>query len=75
MFLAMRGNGGQGWGTHYDTVGPTFAQASFARKFFYMAVVPQMTAWIGWTVVVGSIIGIIAFAIARRGKQAAPAAV
>jgi len=73
MFLAMRGSGGQGWGTHYDAVDSMFAHASFARKFFYMAVVPQMTAWIGWTVVVGSVIGIIAFAIVRQRKQAAPA--
>jgi hypothetical protein len=75
MFLAMRGNGGQGWGTHYDAVDPMFAQASFAAKFFHVAILPQMTAWIGWTVVVGSITGVIAVAVARRGKQEAPAAV
>jgi hypothetical protein len=75
MFLAMRGNGGQGWGTHYDAVDPMFAHAAFARKFFYMAILPQMTMWIVWTVVLGSIIGIIAVAVARRGKQAAPVAV
>jgi hypothetical protein len=75
MFIAMRGNGGQGWGTHYDVVAPMFAHASFARKFFYEAVLPQMTLWIGWTVAVGSIIGVIVVAIAHRGKQAAPAAV
>jgi hypothetical protein len=75
MFLAMRGNGGQGWGTHYDAIDPMFAHAGFARQFFYMAILPQMTAWIGWTVVLGSIIGVIAVAVARRGKQTAPAAV
>jgi hypothetical protein len=75
MFLAMRGNGGQGWGTHYDAVAPMFAHAGFARKFFYVAILPQMTAWIGWTVVVGSIIGVVVVAVVRRGKQAAPAAV
>jgi hypothetical protein len=75
MFFAMRGNGGQGWGTHYDAVDPMFAHAGFARKFFDVAILPQMTAWIGWTVVVGSITGVIAVAVARRGKQAAPAAV
>ncbi|MGD0457609.1 MAG: hypothetical protein ABSC21_07670 [Terriglobia bacterium] len=75
MFFAMRGNGGQGWGTHYDAVAPMFAQASFARKFFYMAILPQMTSWIGWTVVLGSILGVIVVAILRRCKQAAPAAV
>ena len=75
MFLAMRGNNGQGWGTHYDAVDPMFASASFARKFGYEAVLPQMTFWIGWTVVLGSILGVIAVALVRKGKQAAPAAV
>jgi len=74
MFLAMRGNNGQGWGTHYDAVAPMFASASFGRKFLYEAIVPQMTAWIGWTVVLGSILGVIAAAFVRKGKQAAPAA-
>jgi hypothetical protein len=40
-----------------------------------MAILPQMTAWIGWTVVLGSIIGVIVVAVVRRGKQAVPAAV
>jgi hypothetical protein len=75
MLFAMRGNGGQGWGTHYDAVAPMFAQASFARKFFYMAILPQMTLWIGWTVAVGSVIGVIVVAVVRLCKQAAPAAV
>jgi hypothetical protein len=75
MFLAMRGHGGQGWGTHYDAVGPMFATASFARKFVYEAIVPQMTFWIGWTVVLGAILGVIVAGIGHRGKQAAPAAV
>jgi hypothetical protein len=75
MFLAMRGNGGQGWGTHYDAVAPTFAQSGFATKFLYVAILPQMTSWIGWTVAVGSVIGVIVAAIVRRGKHAAPAVV
>jgi hypothetical protein len=75
MFLAMRGNGGQGWGTHYDAAAPVFAQASFFRKFFYEAIVPQFTLWIGWTVAVGALIGGIVTAVAGRGKQAAPAPV
>jgi len=74
MFIAMRGNGGQGWGTHYDAVAAGFAQASFARKFFAEAILPQMTLWIAWTVVVGSILGIIVAAIVRPGKQVTPAA-
>jgi hypothetical protein len=74
MFLAMRGNGGYGWGTHYDVVPRNFPPHSFAGKFFYMAILPQMTWWIAWTVVVGAILGIIVAAIARRGKPAVPAA-
>jgi hypothetical protein len=75
MFLAMRGKGGLGWGTHYDVAPPNFPPHSFAAKFLYLAALPQMTAWIGWTVVLGSIIGVIVAALVRRGKQAAPAAV
>jgi hypothetical protein len=75
MFIAMRENGGQGWGTHYDAVAPMFAQASFAKKFFETGVLPQLTLWIGWTVVVGAIGGGLAAAVSRREKQVTPAAV
>jgi hypothetical protein len=74
MLLAMLGNGGKGWGTHYDVAPPNFPPQSFAAKFLHLAVFPQMTLWIGWTVVVGAILGIIVVAVAGRGKQAAPAA-
>ena len=74
MFIAMLGNGGAGWGTHYDVV-PNFPYHSLAAKFVLAAVVPQMTFWIGWTVVVGTIFGGIATAVSHRGKQTAPAAV
>jgi hypothetical protein len=75
MFIAMNANGGQGWGTHYDVVPPNFHSLAFAVKFFYFALVPQMTLWIGFTVVVGSIFGAIAAAVAGRRKPAvAPAA-
>ncbi len=70
MFLAMSGNGGAGWGTHYDAIDPSLAQASFATKYVEEALIPQATAWIGWTVVIGAIFGTIVAAIARRGKPA-----
>jgi hypothetical protein len=75
MLLAMLGNGGQGWGTHYDVAPPGFPPQPLGAKFLHLAVFPQMTGWIGWTVVVGSIFGTIAAAISNRGKQAAPAGV
>jgi hypothetical protein len=74
MFLAMRGNGGQGWGTHYDALPPNFTFPSFAARFFFAGIAPQLGFWIGWTAIVGSIFGIIAVAIGGRGKKAAPAA-
>lgn len=73
MFLALGGNGGQGWGTHYDAVLPAFAHASLAKKFLDAALVPQMTMWIGWTVVVGSVFGTVAAALMRLGKAQAAA--
>jgi hypothetical protein len=73
MLLALGGNGGRGWGTHYDAVMPEFAHASLAKKFLYEALVPQMTMWIGWTVVVGSAFGSIATALLRLWKRPAQA--
>jgi len=75
MFIAMSGNGGQGWGTHYD-VYPQFmagAQMSLMRKFFTIGILPQLTFWIAWTVIAGSVLGCILVAVARPGKRAAGA--
>lgn len=74
MFLAFRGNGGQGWGTHYDAVMPAFAHASLARKFLFEAFVPQMSMWIGWTVVVGALCGTLVAAVARGRRRPVHAA-
>lgn len=70
MFFAMRGNGGAGWGTHYDASGPMYAHAPFPTKFLFEAILPQMTLWIGYTVVVGSLIGVLATAIRLRRRSA-----
>jgi len=75
MYLAMRGNGGKGWGTHYDAAPPNLQFPSFGGRFLYTALLPQLMAWIAWTAVMGAIVGTIVNAIARRGKQAAPATV
>jgi hypothetical protein len=73
MYLAMSGNEGAGWGTHYDAVLPALAKLTFARKYVYAAVVPQMTLGIGWTVILGAIFGGVVGGIVYGGKQAAPA--
>src|SRR5580700_8834160 len=63
MYIAMRANGGQGWGTHYDVAGPGFIVTSFAQKFVDLAVFPQMSLWIGYTAAIGGLLGSILVAI------------
>jgi hypothetical protein len=75
MYFAIFGNGGAGWGTHYDAVPPALVHSPPLEKFFFAGVLPQMTLWIGWTAVLGSILGTVVTAVVRRGKQATPAAV
>ena len=75
MYFAIFGNGGAGWGTHYDAVPPALVHSPPLQKFFFAGVLPQMTLWIGWTAVVGSIFGTVVTAIVRRKKKPAPAAV
>jgi hypothetical protein len=54
------------WGTHYDAVSPSFPAMAPLAKWLLIGLVPQMTIWIWFTVVVGSIFGIVAGAIAKR---------
>jgi hypothetical protein len=69
MYFAIRGS----WGTHYDGPPANFPEMGFWPKYVMIGLVPQLIGWIGFTIIVGMLFGIIATAIARRGK--APAAV
>jgi hypothetical protein len=73
MYLAMSANGGQGWGTHYDAAPPNMQFPSLGARFLHTGVFPQLGFWIAWTVVGGAIVGTIANAVTRRGKQPVPA--
>jgi hypothetical protein len=66
MLAAILGN----WGTHYD-VSPGLPAMAPLSKWLLIGVLPQMTIWIWFTVVVGSLFGILAAAVARRGRAAA----
>jgi len=67
MFFAMHGD----WGTHYDYVGmPPQFQMSFVREFFWLAFFPQLVFWVAFTILIGSVGGIIAVAIVHRGGPA-----
>lgn len=71
MFFAIRGN----WGTHYDGPPPGYpANVPFWTKYLQIAIAPQLIFWIAFTVLIGSLFGGIAAALARRGKPATQAA-
>ena len=57
------------WGTHYDAAPPGFPEMSAMGKFFWSGVVPQITIWVAYTMVVGALFGGIALAVSRRGKS------
>ncbi|HEX5482155.1 MAG TPA: hypothetical protein VFZ08_05960 [Terriglobia bacterium] len=67
MFFALRGQ----WGTHYDALPPGYpAGAAFWPKYVELALLPQLMFWIGYTVILASIIGTITAALVRRKKPA-----
>ena len=70
MFFAMLGN----WGTHYDYVGmpPQFSMPP-VPKYLWLALFPQLVAWVAYTVVVGTLAGVVALAIVRPRTIAARA--
>jgi hypothetical protein len=70
MLVAIFGN----WGTHYD-VPPSedFPVMSPLLKWLVIGLVPQMTAWIAFTVVGGMLVGLLAVALVHRGRRPATA--
>jgi hypothetical protein len=67
MLGAILGN----WGTHYDVAPPDFPAMAPLSKWLLIGALPQMTIWIWFTVVVGSLVGIVTGAIASRGRASA----
>ena len=70
MLLAMLGN----WGTHYDYVGVQIPLSGISR-YLLLAFFPQLVAWVGFTITLGSVAGVLAVFIATisgwpaRNKQ------
>jgi hypothetical protein len=70
MLVAMLGN----WGTHYDVAPPDFPAMSVWAKWFLIGVLPQLTGWIAFTVVLGTLFGLLGMVVARaRGAEPATA--
>jgi hypothetical protein len=67
MFLAMRGD----WGTHYDYVNMDERfQMPLGPRYFWLAFFPQLVFWVGFTIVMGSLSGVVTAGIVRvRGVQ------
>jgi len=61
MLAAILGN----WGTHYDVMPPGAPEMSGLTKWLVIGVLPQLTVWQWFTVVVGGLFGIAAAALAR----------
>jgi hypothetical protein len=68
MFLALRGR----WGTHYDYAdSPSLQQMPFWTAFTWLALVPQLVFWVGFTIIAGLLAGTLASALspARGGRR------
>jgi hypothetical protein len=60
MFFAMLGH----WGTHYDYVGIQVPLNGLAR-YLWMAFFPQLVGWVGFTITLGSVAGILIISILK----------
>ena len=72
MFVAMIGD----WGTHYELGAPGYPEMGFLTKFIVIGLLPQMTGWVMFTMVFGTLFGGIAAAllgVKARREEAAPA--
>ena len=67
MLFAIFGN----WGTHYDVPPPGFPAMGPLAKWFWIGLMPQLTIWIAYTVVIGGLFGLGAGALASRRRAAA----
>jgi hypothetical protein len=69
MLFAILGN----WGTHYDVPPPNFPEMGALAKWLWIGLVPQMTIWIAYTVVIGALFGIVAAALVSKRLRTATA--
>jgi hypothetical protein len=62
MFVAMAAN----WGSHYEKGPPGFPEMSLVSKWFLIGLMPQLSFWIAFTVMVGSLFGSLALLFQKR---------
>jgi hypothetical protein len=69
MFFAMRGR----WGTHYDYAGQ-IPPEEFGFAYVWLALIPQLVFWVGFTILLGMLAGAVAAAIRRYRRPSAASA-
>ena len=65
MWFAIQGD----WGTHYDAPPPAFPAVPPMARWLWTGVLPQVTIWIAWTVVVGTLFGALGQVVAERRAE------
>lgn len=64
MLLAIFGS----WGTHYDVAPPNFPEMGPLAKWAWIGLLPQLTIWIAYTVVLGALFGLVTAAVVGRRR-------
>jgi NO-binding membrane sensor protein with MHYT domain len=62
MFTAMAAS----WGTHYEKGPPGFPEMGLVSKWFLIGLLPQLSLWIAFTVIIGSLFGGVALLFQKR---------
>ena len=57
------------WGTHYDAVPPGWPAMGVGMKFVILGLLPQLTLWIGYTIVVGTLFGLLGALLVRKNTE------
>ena len=70
MLVAMVAN----WGTHYELGPPAFPEMGIVSKWLLIGLMPQLSAWIAFTVIVGSLFGSLTLLFLKRHDATEPAA-
>lgn len=69
MLVAILAN----WGTHYDAAPDGFPAMGPVSRWFVTGLLPQMTIWIWYTIVLGGLCGGVTAAIRGRARRPATA--
>jgi hypothetical protein len=64
MYLAIQ----RGWKTHYDAAPPGFPPMLPTKRWLWTGVLPQLTIWVAWTVVLGAFFGALGFVLGSQRR-------